>query len=270
MSWKLLKDLIYFIPVGIPKKWTEIKEVNPQKPTVILVSGFGALPSSLRIMRKRLKKDGFNVVLQTLSFQEFFDSISGFVWVSEKLARLVDELRECVGSEQKIFVVAHSAGGLVARYYIQSLKGYHHVNGLVTLATPHRGVWVASLGFLTHLVIKAKCLYDVLPVSSFVKNLNRAQFPSSMDLLSLYSTDDVLCPPKTAQLPPQIYLNDKVKQTQLERISHMEFLFKKQPYQLVRDWLNTQLGVRKLTDDVFSPIHSQHIASHPSGFRKNK
>ena len=270
MPWKLLKDLFYFVPVGIPKKWTEIKEVDPQKPTVILVSGFGALPSSLRIIRKRLKKDGFNVVLQTLSFQEFFDSISGFAWVSQKLARLVDELRECVGPEQKIFVVAHSAGGLVARHFIQNLDGYRQVNGLVTLATPHRGVWVAALGFLTHLVVKAKCLYDILPVSSFVKNLNRAQFPSSLELFSLYSTDDVLCPPKTAQLPPQIYLNDKVTQIQVKRISHMEFLFKKQPYQLVRDWLHGQLGLRVLADDILSAVNTKNVTGHPSGFRKNK
>lgn len=270
MAWKLLKDLLYFVPIGIPKNWTELKEVNPAKPSVIIVSGFGASPSSLRILRKRLSQDGFNVVLQTLSYQEIKDSISGFARLSEKLGRLVQELRETVGEGQKIFVVAHSAGGLVARHYVQRLEGHRFINGFVTMATPHRGLWIASLGFFTHLVVKAKCLYDILPVSYFVKNLNRARIPNSFDWVSIYSTDDVLCPPKTAQLPPQIYIGEKVRQIQLEQISHMEFLFKKRPYQFVRMWLFEQLGSSGLTDDVFSPVNSKHISGHPSGFRKNK
>ena len=200
-------------------------------------------------MRKRLLKDGFNVVIQTLSYQEIADSISGFSWLAEKLSRLVQDLKSLPGiKNQKIFIVAHSAGGLVARYYVQTLEGYQYFDGLVTLATPHQGMWLASLGFLTHLIVKAKCLYDILPISSFVKKLNSTEFPESFMMMSIYSTHDILCPPKTTLLPPKIYKVQTVKQYELMGISHVEFLFKKKPYLLLKQWLQQQLELESKKD----------------------
>ena len=36
-------------------------------------------------------------------------------------------------------VVAHSMGGLVARYWLGPLGGWRHCRGVITLGTPHRG-----------------------------------------------------------------------------------------------------------------------------------
>ena len=43
-------------------------------------------------------------------------------------------------------LVAHSLGGLVARYYVQRLGGDARVHTLVTLGTPHSGTQAARLG----------------------------------------------------------------------------------------------------------------------------
>ena len=41
--------------------------------------------------------------------------------------------------DAKIIFLAHSMGGLVARYYIEVLKGFRSTRALVTFGTPHRG-----------------------------------------------------------------------------------------------------------------------------------
>jgi hypothetical protein len=43
------------------------------------------------------------------------------------------------GSGREVIVVAHSMGGLVARYWIGVGGGWRHCRALVTLGTPHRG-----------------------------------------------------------------------------------------------------------------------------------
>ncbi|MDK1493035.1 hypothetical protein QN219_23815 [Sinorhizobium sp. 7-81] len=42
-------------------------------------------------------------------------------------------------SEAKIWIVAHSMGGLVARHFIECLEGWKIVRSLTTIGTPHRG-----------------------------------------------------------------------------------------------------------------------------------
>lgn len=241
MAFQLLKDLIQFVPFGIPHEWTAINEINPGKPMVILISGFGAYPGSLRVMRKRLLRDGFNVVVQTLSYQIDNDSISGFSWLAQNLSTLVQTLRSKEElKNQKVFIVAHSAGGLVARHFIQQLDGHKSCDGLVTLATPHHGLWFASLGFLTHLIVKARCLYDILPVSRFVSNLNNADFPKDFPMISVYSQADALCTVKTTRLPPILAQCKNVSEHSLMDVSHMEFLFRKEPYLVMKKWFESQ------------------------------
>lgn len=47
---------------------------------------------------------------------------------------------EAVGdSGRQVIVVAHSLGGLVARYWIGPCRGAEHCRALITLGTPHRG-----------------------------------------------------------------------------------------------------------------------------------
>jgi triacylglycerol lipase len=251
VTWQLIKDLIQFIPVrSIPQDWTEPRELNPDRPIVILISGFGASPNVLRIMRKRLIRDGFNVIIQTLSLQMLAGSVEGLSWLSRRLRDLVSELRANPKNQnQKIFIVAHSAGGLVARHYIQTLGGHKHTQGLVTLATPHQGLWLASLGFFTHLVVKARCLYDILPISGFLRGLNQSEFPENFPMVSIYSTQDVLCPVETTRLPVKMLQRGGVTEKALTELNHMEFLFQKKAYAFLRQWFDLQ-GAKNETKNL--------------------
>lgn len=67
---------------------------------------------------------------------------------AEDLATRLDTIAATHGSGVEISLIAHSMGGLVGRYYLESgefagRSAFHRVKRLITLATPHRGAAVA-------------------------------------------------------------------------------------------------------------------------------
>jgi pimeloyl-ACP methyl ester carboxylesterase len=63
---------------------------------------------------------------------------------AERFGRQVVLARRAYGGE-RVTVVGHSLGGLIARYYVQLLGGGEHVHTVVTLGTPHQGTHSALL-----------------------------------------------------------------------------------------------------------------------------
>jgi pimeloyl-ACP methyl ester carboxylesterase len=67
---------------------------------------------------------------------------------AEKLADFIDAALVAHGGDADISIVAHSMGGLIARYYLESGRldsrpGLRAISRLITLGTPHRGSPVA-------------------------------------------------------------------------------------------------------------------------------
>ena len=60
------------------------------------------------------------------------------------LAEEVERLVARTGYE-RIHVIGHSLGGLIARYYVQRLGGHERVHTLVTMGTPHAGTYTAYM-----------------------------------------------------------------------------------------------------------------------------
>jgi pimeloyl-ACP methyl ester carboxylesterase len=60
-------------------------------------------------------------------------------------AQLAEEVEALVAETgyERIHVVGHSMGGLIARYYVTRLGGDERVHTLVTLGTPHQGTYTA-------------------------------------------------------------------------------------------------------------------------------
>jgi len=67
------------------------------------------------------------------------------VFRARQLARQTDRILKKTGA-MKVNIVAHSMGGLDARYMISSLKYYGRVASLSTISTPHRGSELADAG----------------------------------------------------------------------------------------------------------------------------
>lgn len=248
-----LRDLIAILPWDSKLEWEEVRTLRPDRPTVILVSGFGARKRTLSIIRKRLMRDGYNVLILAMDWQGLSDSLRGFYRMAEKLSTLVLALRKQKGMKgAPIYLVAHSAGGLVARYYVQQLGGWHYVEALITLATPHQGTWMAAFGFFSHLVLKARCLLHMLPFSPFIRELNAKDIPEDFRLVSVYSDGDVLCPPASTFLPLTWSARENVRTVHVPGLSHAEFLMSKETYRIVRAVIEPDRPTS--TDDVLSAV----------------
>jgi hypothetical protein len=79
---------------------------------------------------------------------------------------------------RRVIVVAHSLGGLVARYWLGPLGGWPDCRALITVATPHRGVPKALDWLLNGVRVKNMLLRSVTDVLR--------EWPSSYDLLPSY------------------------------------------------------------------------------------
>jgi pimeloyl-ACP methyl ester carboxylesterase len=87
---------------------------------------------------------------------------------------------ESNAKDPKLWLIAHSMGGLVARYYCEHLGGAAHTRAIVTLGTPHRGSVNALDALsngkrfgplnLTPLVRSLPSLYELLPLYPAVRH----------------------------------------------------------------------------------------------------
>lgn len=63
---------------------------------------------------------------------------------AKDVAAYIEQVMAATGAE-KIDIVGHSQGGLIARYWINEMGGAEHVHHLVTLSSPHHGTTVRGL-----------------------------------------------------------------------------------------------------------------------------
>lgn len=105
---------------------------------ILLVHGLVDNRSIFTLLRTGLRRRGFGQV-STLNY----NSLRGDVrTIAARLAEEVEALVAETGYE-RIHIIGHSLGGVVARYYVTRLGGDERVHTLVTLGTPHSGTWTA-------------------------------------------------------------------------------------------------------------------------------
>lgn len=107
---------------------------------ILLVHGLIDNRSTFALLRRALHRKGFGQVL-TVNYSPFTQDVRS---AAERLDRLVEQACEQTGYE-RVHVVGHSLGGLIARYYVQRMGGDARVHTLCTLGTPHSGTLAAHL-----------------------------------------------------------------------------------------------------------------------------
>ncbi|MGW0394094.1 esterase/lipase family protein [Streptomyces sp. NPDC003042] len=110
-----------------------------QRPPVLLLHGFTDNRSVFVLLRRALGAGGGRRRVETYNYSPFSRDLRV---TARHLARRVEELCERSGQD-RVDLVGHSLGGLVARYYVQRLGGDARVGTLITLGTPHSGTRVA-------------------------------------------------------------------------------------------------------------------------------
>ena len=127
-----------------------------QKIPVVLVHDYAKDPSSLSLLKERLENDGFDVYLSDYSPGEpncdAMDDIKGY---AKKLGEEIKTIKEETGTD-KVDIVGHGMGGLVARWYvedpIEELGKDNNVRKLILLGTPNRGLAIFDFAAISELV----------------------------------------------------------------------------------------------------------------------
>ena len=117
--------------------------------------------------------------------------------LTERLAMLVDELRQQRGIE-KVHLVGHSMGGIIARNYLQIRGGAEKVERCVLLGTPNYGSKMVPF-------VVTELGKNLMPGSPFLTKLNSQPFPKAARLTNIFSRhDNMVIPFEHAILDNQI------------------------------------------------------------------
>ncbi len=227
---------------------------------VLLLYGFGSTRRTLRIIELRLRRRMQRCVF-SLNLGGYRDTLN--TAGIQGLAQLVDAKVERFCTKygvREIDIVAHSKGGLIARYYVQNLGGSKRVRHLVTLGTPHRGTWMA-LAALPVLGWIARSLWSMTPLSPMIRSFRTNEWPADVALLSLASRADWVAAPERC----------RVEETQgtnivLDHVSHTALLYSKDVFEQIVLGLQARPGApapRPSPDpdpDAFPDVAGQEAA----------
>lgn len=212
----LLRPLGWF-PAKLPET------TRGEHPPVILLHGLFQNRSCLFWLQHRLRAAGYRQAI----------SINTPPWrdietLTELLAKKVDELRIRLKVD-KVMLVGHSMGGMIARNYVQNRGGAAYVDRLVTLGSPHHGSKLAPFA----LSPMGKTL---LPDSAFLQQFNSAAWPQEPPAIAIYTRyDNIVLPADSAKMPG-------ARSVELDGMGHTALLFHPRALQAVIDALDRNPG----------------------------
>ncbi|MDT7571184.1 MAG: triacylglycerol lipase, partial [Actinomycetota bacterium] len=107
---------------------------------ILLVHGLVDNRSIFTLLRRALRRRGFGRVIP-LNYSPLTQDVRH---VAARLEALIEKTCEETGYE-RVHVIGHSLGGVIARYYVQCMGGDARVHTLCTLGSPHQGTYAAKL-----------------------------------------------------------------------------------------------------------------------------
>ena len=166
-----------------------VGDVEAAGTPILLVHGMVDNRSIFTLLRRSLRRRGFHRVI-TVNYSPLTRDVR---LAATGLATRVEELCEETGFE-RIHVIGHSMGGLIARYYVQRLGGDARVHTLVTLGSPHGGTRAARL--VPHRLARQLC-----PDSDLIQELAEPAPGCRTRMLAVWSDlDQMMVPKRNARL----------------------------------------------------------------------
>ena len=158
---------------------------------VVLLPGYTENAGAMWWFARRLRREGFRPVL--VDFPSTFASIE----VNVRYLRMrLNEVQRATGSD-RIAIVAHSMGGVVARALLLS-EPEHRVLTLIALASPFRGTHLARFGAFLNM---GGSVVDMCPESPFAgRYLPSAQASVPIRVI-VGEQENIVSPPWSCVLP---------------------------------------------------------------------
>jgi pimeloyl-ACP methyl ester carboxylesterase len=153
---------------------------------VLLVHGMIDNRSVFGVMQRSLRRRGFAHVC-TWNYSPFLTDVARG---AGHLGAHIERICERTGHD-RVHVVGHSLGGLIARYHVQRQGGDRRVGSLVTLGTPHEG------SVLAHLV-PTPLIRQLRPGSPVLRELAEPAPDCRTRITAIYSDFDQMVLPTTS------------------------------------------------------------------------
>jgi pimeloyl-ACP methyl ester carboxylesterase len=163
-----------------------ISDVEAAATPILLVHGLVDNRSAFALLKRSLRRRGFGRVV-CLNYSVLTHDVPAG---ARHLATAVERVCEETGYE-RLHIIGHSLGGLIARYYVQRLNGDARVHTLVTLGTPHGGTRAAHL-------LPVPVVRQLRPGSSLLTELAEPAPGLRTRFVAFYSDLDQMIVPKRA------------------------------------------------------------------------
>ncbi len=170
--------------------WPRTLAPDGQTELIVLVPGYLMNEGCMWVLRWRLRRDGFKVVV--------FEPGGKMLPIDEQADLLGEFIQRTAGSSSRsLTLVGHSMGGLVCRWYAGS--GHcdpQRLKRLITIGTPHRGTMLWSLGI-------GPAARDMRPGSLFLSRLSSCRnLQNTCQCFSIASDfDELIIPNEHAVFP---------------------------------------------------------------------
>lgn len=143
---------------------------------IVLVPGYGGDSSTFIFIAQRLSNAGIGPFVR-YRYQPLLTSIESH---ATRLEKLVDQTIEKSGKD-KVILIGHSMGGIVARYFVQEMSGLNKVEKLVTVESPHQGLAIGKYA-------PGECAKQLTRDSHLLASLrNNLESLKALPILSIYS-----------------------------------------------------------------------------------
>jgi triacylglycerol esterase/lipase EstA (alpha/beta hydrolase family) len=158
----------------------------PARHPVVLIHGVLVNDGVWVAIRRFLAKSGV-APIYTANYGPPLEDIESF---AAQLHDRIERIRSATGAE-RVVLVAHSMGGLVARAYLRRFGG-ERVSRLITIGTPHHGSVLAY-------TFPGCCLAQMRPGNRWLAELNRDEHaPSLVPITSIWSRHDSMVAPQAS------------------------------------------------------------------------
>jgi pimeloyl-ACP methyl ester carboxylesterase len=161
---------------------------------VLLVPGYGGGTGGIDVLGERIRATGRTAVVVSLPGDGTGD-------VGEQAMVLDGYVEDALrGGATSVDIVGYSAGGVVARLWVQEHDGVHKARRVVTLGSPHHGAGIAAVGAAALPGACPVACQQLAPGSRLLAGLT-SPVPVPPEWLSVWTVQDqTVTPPDSARL----------------------------------------------------------------------
>ena len=171
--------------VGTLPRVPTLKRCTAKRLPILLVHGMLHNRATFAWIVQKLALSGWRN-FRELNLMTTFHSIPR---MAEQVAEAVATLKKRYAVDQ-VDIIAHSMGGIIARYFIQLMDGDGDVRHLITLGTPHGGTKLSRLSILSN-------IRELSPDSAIIRRLNSGPPPRFTQGLAISGELDVMVRPRS-------------------------------------------------------------------------